>query len=326
MLDTPGNQTARVLELYRTMLLIRSFEIEADKAWREGFVRGSVHQYICEEAIATGVCANLQRDDVLASYHRGHGHSIAKGTAPEGMMKELFGRVGGTSHGKGGSMHIADFAVGVMGANGVVGEAATLACGAAKAFRLKGEKRVAVAFFGDGAMNRGVTLETFNWAKVYKLPVLFVCEDNQFAVTVRTSTVTAGPGIVARAESFGLHAVSIDGNDLMAVDRTAAELLPRVRAGEACFIHARTYRLKGHVSFQTDSYRPREEVEEATRHEPVGRTAAWLRANGVSQADLDDAEAAAQARIVAAVAAAHAAPWPPDSELTSDVQDLEMRP
>ena len=324
MTDLLSNQTSRVMEMYRTMVLIREFEVEADKAYQAGFVNGSVHQYIGEEAIATAVCANLRTDDVLASYHRGHGHSIAKGTMPESMMKELFGRDDGTSRGKGGSMHIADFSVGVMGANGVVGESATLACGAAKAFKLKAQDRIAVAFFGDGAINRGVTLEALNWAKIYNLPVLFVCEDNQYAVTVRTSTVTAGDGALARAQAFGLRAVSIDGNDLLEVDRTAADFIPLVRAGEPCFIHARTYRLRGHVSFQTDTYRDPAEVAEMTKHEPVGRTAAWLRDHGVTQTELDAVQSAASERIAAAVAAAHEAPWPDADQLTSDVQDLEI--
>jgi pyruvate dehydrogenase E1 component alpha subunit len=319
-----SNDVARIFSLFETMHLIRAFEIAADRAWRDGFVRGSVHQYIGEEAIATAVCANLRRDDVLASYHRGHGHSIAKGTDPEGMMKELFGRRDGTSRGKGGSMHIADFSLGVMGANGVVGESATLACGAAKAFRLKGEDRIAVAFFGDGAINRGVTLEALNWAKIYRLPVLFVCEENEYAVTVRTATVTAGDGALARARAFGLHAVSIDGNDLLEVDRTAAELIPRVRAGEPCFIHARTYRLFGHVSFQPDTYRDPAEVESRKAFEPIRRTARWLLDQGFSQADLDGVEAAARERIAAAVRAAHEAPWPDEAALLADVQDLEM--
>jgi pyruvate dehydrogenase E1 component alpha subunit len=322
----PGrNDVARVFVLFETMHLIRAFEIAADQAWRDGYVKGSVHQYIGEEAIATAVCANLRPDDVLASYHRGHGHSIAKGTDPEGMMKELFGRSDGTSHGKGGSMHIADFSLGVMGANGVVGESTTLACGAAKAFRLKGQDRIAVAFFGDGAINRGVTLEAWNWAKIYRLPVLFVCEDNEFAVTVRTATVTAGAGALARAQAFGLHAVSIDGNDLLEVDRTAAKLIPRVRAGEPCFVHARTYRLFGHVSFQPDTYRDPAEVEARKAFEPIRRTARWLLDHGVSQAEIDDVENAARERIEAAVRAAHDAPWPDESALLTDVQDLEMQ-
>ena len=168
-----------------------------------------MHPYIGEEAIAVGVCANLRREDYVGSYHRGHGHSIAKGADPARMMKELFGRAGGTCGGKGGSMHVADISIGMLGANGVIGDGVTIAVGAAQAARLLGKDRVVVAFFGDGAINRGPMFECFNWAKVFDLPVLFVCEDNRFAATTRTDD--GHGGVWACGARRGLRHAGRDG-------------------------------------------------------------------------------------------------------------------
>ena len=180
--------------LYRTMLLIRAFDEHAGDARRDGRLRGSVHEYIGEEAIATGVCANLRTSDYISSYHRGHGHCLAKGADPVAMMKELYGKAGGVCGGKGGSMHVADFSIGILGANGVVADGVTIAAGAAHAVKLRHENRIVVAFFGDGAMNRGPMLESLNWARVFDLPLIFVCEDNTYSDRTRTATVTGGPG------------------------------------------------------------------------------------------------------------------------------------
>src|SRR5688572_28937035 len=196
--------TERVRELYRIMLLIRTFDEHAGDARRAGKLRGSVHEYIGQEAIATGICASLRPSDYISSYHRGHGHCLAKGADPDAMMKELYGRTGGVCNGKGGSMHVADFSLGILGANGVVADGVTIAVGAAQAIRLKREARIVVAFFGDGAMNRGPMLEALNWARVFDLPVLFVCEDNLYSDRTRTTSVTGGPGALARAAAFGI--------------------------------------------------------------------------------------------------------------------------
>ena len=192
----------------RAMLLcmhrIRQFEEAAGQALKDGHVRGSVHQYSGEEAIATGICHHLHAHDFVSSYHRGHGHAIAKGVSPARMMCELFGRAGGTSGGKGGSMHIADFSKGMLGANGVVPDGVTIAVGAAHAIKMQKRPEIVVAFFGDGAMNRGPLFEAFNWAKLFELPVLFVCEDNGYSVTLKTKDFTAGPPFIERAASFGI--------------------------------------------------------------------------------------------------------------------------
>jgi pyruvate dehydrogenase E1 component alpha subunit len=316
-------ETARIFDCYRTMLTIRAFDEAAGRAHKDGQVRGSVHQYIGEEAIATGVCANLRPDDLITSFHRGHGHSIAKGADPTAMMKELFGRAGGTSAGKGGSMHIADFSVGMLGANGVVADGATIAVGAAQGLKLQGKDAIVVAFIGDGALNRGPLLESLNWAAVFGLRVLFVCEDNEYAVSTKSKSVTAGPGAVARAESFGIHGVSIDGNDIVQVDQTCADLVERVRTtGQPAFLHARTYRLRGHLAHDPANYRDPKEVEAHLADEPIGRCETWLRERGVTPDALDAARHDAAQTITAALDAAAAAPWPDDASAWTDVQDL----
>ena len=188
--------------LLRTMMRIRAFETTAREIHANGEIPGVLHLSIGQEAVPTGVCAQLRRDDTIASTHRGHGHCIAKGAASDTMMAELFGRLGGTCRGKGGSMHIADFTIGMLGANGVVGGGIGIAVGAAQAAKLLGNGRVSVCFFGDGAVNRGPFLEGLNWAGVYRLPVLFVCEDNQISATTPTGPMTAGAGASARARSM----------------------------------------------------------------------------------------------------------------------------
>jgi TPP-dependent pyruvate/acetoin dehydrogenase alpha subunit len=282
-----------------------------------------VHQYIGEEAIATGVCANLTAADYVFSNHRGHGHSIAKGADPTAMMKELFGRVGGTSGGKGGSMHIADFSVGMLGANGVLPDGLTMALGAAHTVRLRGDDAIVCAFVGDGTTNRGPFYEALNWSKVFELPILFVCEDNTYASSTRTARVTAGAGPAARASAFAIPAISIDGNDRVTVDATAADLVGRIRAGSGPqFLHARTYRIKGHVSRDRMLYRTTGETAAAWQAEPIGRTATWLGENGVDESALAAARDNAATIIAAALDAAHAAPEPDAALAWVDVQDV----
>lgn len=312
----------RVHGLYRTMLLIRAFDEHAGDARREGRLRGSVHEYIGEEAIATGVCANLRASDYISSYHRGHGHCLAKGADPAAMMKELYGKAGGVCGGKGGSMHVADFSIGILGANGVVADGVTIAAGAAHAVKLRREERVVVAFFGDGAMNRGPMLESLNWASVFALPLLFVCEDNTYSDRTRTATVTAGPGIPERARAFGIPAESVDGNDVIAVYRAAERLVREVREGGAPrFLHATTYRWKGHLALDKGAYRDAVEVARGTAADPIARARGWLVERGISQALLDADRAEAVERVRAAAEEAERAEWPDPSALFDDVQD-----
>ena len=317
-----SEQAVSVLEMYRTMHLIRAFELKAYEAHEAGLIRGGIHSYVGEEAIATGVCAHLGNDDYVNSYHRGHGHSIAKGTDPVKMMKELLGRVGGTSDGRGGSMHIADLSVGMVGANGLVGDGVTLAVGVAHSIRVLGQNRVSVVFFGDGAVNRGPLLESLNWAQVFSLPVLFVCEDNRFAASTPQETVTSGGGFTPRAEGFGLRGESIDGNDVNAVFETAGRLLDGVRGGEGpAFIHAKTFRHYSHnirSAYTTDL----DERPAWLPKDPVPRCAQWLRDAGVAEADLEAAAADAEATMIRALDEAKAAPFPDPAIALTEVQDL----
>jgi pyruvate dehydrogenase E1 component alpha subunit len=318
-----NTDTERMLGHYRTMCRIRAFEEAAEAALNAGEIKGAIHLSIGQEAIAAGVCANLGRSDLIASNHRGHGHTLAKGASPVAMMAELFGRETGTCRGKGGSMHIADFDIGMLGANGVVGAGILIAVGAAQGLALRGEKHIVACFFGDGAINRGPFLEGLNWAKIYTLPVLFLCEDNGFAATTRTATLSGGGGPDTRARSLGIPAMVVDGNDVAAVDAASAELAQRIRGGDGPqLLLARTYRIKGHTAADPGAYRQPDEVAARLAEEPIQRCAESLRVSGKTVADLAVIAEAARQEMAAAVAAARAAPWPGRDLAWTDVQDI----
>lgn len=309
------------LSFLRTMVRIREFEQHARIGYDRGEIPGVVHLSIGQEAVAAGVCANLTRDDYVASTHRGHGHCIAKGADTAAMMAELFGRSTGTNKGKGGSMHIADFSVGMLGANGVVGGGIGIAVGAAQAARLLRKASVSVCFFGDGAVNRGPFLEGLNWAAVFKLPVLFVCEDNAFSAFTRTSATTAGKGAIARAEAIGLRAAAVDGNNVFAVYDAVAELLRHVRGGEGPgFLYAPTYRLDGHTVFDTAPYRSNEEVERHREDDPVAYLESRLHQWGVDGTQLDKIHIEAREEMLRAMETARGAPPPTEADALLDVQ------
>ena len=231
----------QMLTLLRTMLRIRAFENAAEAASQGGVsaygkaadgsakVRGPLHLSTGQEAVPAGVCAHLTRADTLTSTHRGHGHTLAKGADLQRMMSELFGKATGFNGGKGGSMHIADFSVGMLGANGVVAAGLPIAVGAAHAQKLQQRDAITACFFGDGGINRGPFLEALNWAQVFRLPVLFVCEDNRWSATTASGPMIAGDGAAARAASLGIAAVQVDGNDVAAVHEAAGRLVAEVR-------------------------------------------------------------------------------------------------
>lgn len=310
------------LALFTTMARIRAFEEAALAAHADGLVPGALHPSIGQEAIAAGVCAHLSPRDRLTSTHRGHGHALAKGADARAMMAELLGRAAGSCGGKGGSMHIADLAAGMLGANGIVSGGIPIAVGAAQGLRLRGEAAIVACFFGDGAVNRGPFLEGLNWAAVYRLPVLFVCEDNGYAAFTRTRSVTAGPGIAARAAALGVPATTVDGNDARAVLDAAGGVVASVRAGAGPqLVHARTYRLTGHTATDPAAYRDSAEVAAARADDPLDRLAAALAAEGMPTASLAAIRAAARDEMAAARAAAEAAPWPDTPSVLTDVQD-----
>ncbi|WP_428540510.1 thiamine pyrophosphate-dependent dehydrogenase E1 component subunit alpha [Profundibacter sp.] len=324
-MTTADHNTRRARDLLAMMERIRAFEEQAClAAERDKLVLGAIHPSIGQEGVAVGVMCNFNRDDMLLSTHRGHGHTLAKGADPLAMMRELLGREGGCCGGKGGSMHIADFGVGMLGANGVVGANITIAAGAAHGLKLQGSDRIVVDIFGDGAINRGPFLEGVNWASVFDLPILFVCEDNQYSATTRTSSVTGGPGAAARAQSLGLRATTVDGNDAEAVADVTAEITARIRAGGGPeMLHAITYRRTGHTSFDPAGYRPKGESEhEAKTNDPIARQRAVLAGMGLSTDELDAIHAAAQSEMVQVLADAAATPFPADEMALQDVQDI----
>ena len=247
---------------YSTMLKIRNFELTVEEKFKAGEIPGFVHLYIGEEAIATGVMANLTHNDYIESTHRGHGHTIAKGADLKRMMAEIFGKKTGCCKGKGGSMHIADFSVGMLGANGIVGGGYTLATGAALAQKMTGRKDVSVVFFGDGASNRGTFHEAANMAAAWKLPVLFVCEMNEYASTTPYRTTTSVKDIAQRAYGYDMPAIIVDGNDVAAVYEAAKKLIDGIRKGNGpAFLECKTYRVRGHFVGDPEHYRTREEVQ-----------------------------------------------------------------
>jgi pyruvate dehydrogenase E1 component alpha subunit len=315
-----ATNSARLLALLSTMQRIRAFEETAIAGHAAGEVPGPLHPSIGQEAVAAGVCANLRVDDRLTSNHRGHGHALAKGADAVRMMLELYGRAGGSCGGKGGSMHIADFSVGMLGANGVVSGGIPIAVGAAQGLQLLGSDAIVCCMFGDGAINRGPFLEGLNWAALYRLPVLFVCEDNGVAAFTATASVTAGPGVAARAESLGVPAVAVDGNDAAAVDAATAALVATIRAGGGPrLLHAHTYRLTGHTSTDAAAWRATDEVAAARENDPIARLESVLHAQGVAQSALDALRDAARREMSALRANANAAAWPDPASAFADV-------
>ncbi len=259
-------------DLYRTVRLIRRFEQRAIEMVRSGAIPGGIHPYLGEEAIAAGVCAALRPGDLITSTHRGHGHVLAKGADPARMLAELAGRETGLNSGRGGSMHAADVSAGICGANAIVGASAAIAAGAAWSHQRAGHDLVAVTFFGDGAVNQGVLLEALNLASLRRLPVIFVCENNQFATTMRVQDTTAGT-ITGRAQAFGIPAGVIDGMDAEAVLAAASGAVARARAGDGpAFLECLTYRFDAHHTWEYSvrpRYRTDEEVAAGRARDPV---------------------------------------------------------
>jgi len=321
----PNYDVDRGNALLKMMERIRAFESQAElAATRDQLVLGAIHLSIGQEACAAGIMASLRRDDLLLSTHRGHGHTLAKGADPTAMMEELLGRAGGCCGGKGGSMHIADFDVGMLGANGVVSANIPIGAGAAHGIRLLGDDRIVVDIFGDGAINRGPFLEGLNWAAVFDLPVLFVCEDNEWSATTQTADMTAGEGATARARSFGIRSETVDGNDVDAVADIAADLVAAVRRDRSpAFLHARTFRQGGHTYFDPATYRSKDGAKaRIASDDPIARQRDILMGVGVTKVELDLIAKDAEAEMIAALKSATAAPFPDDGSVFSDVQDI----
>jgi pyruvate dehydrogenase E1 component alpha subunit len=261
--------------MYEKMLLIRCIEKQLSEDFKAGQLPGAVHLYVGQEAVAVGMCQHLSDTDWITGTHRGHGHYLAKGGDPKAMLAEIYGRENGICKGMGGSMHVADFSLGIVGANGIVGGGLGITAGAALAAKLDKKGQVAVCFFGDGAANQGVFMETLNVSTLWKLPMIFMCEHNTYSEFSPTDTVTAGE-LADRAKAFGMPTTVVDGNDVTKVWQAAGTAVARARNGEGpSFIEARTYRIHGHIEaevhFLSSTYRDDEEIEQWRKRDPIDR-------------------------------------------------------
>ncbi|MGI9146293.1 MAG: thiamine pyrophosphate-dependent dehydrogenase E1 component subunit alpha [Chloroflexota bacterium] len=303
------------------MLTIRIFDENALALFRAGEMRGSTHPYIGMEAVGVGVTLALRSDDWVTSTHRGHGHTIAKGGDPKKMMAELLGRATGYSGGKGGSMHIADMDKHMLGANGIVGGGMGLATGAALTAKLQNTGAVAICFFGDGALEQGILHETSNMAAIWKLPVVFVCENNQYAMSARSDWSVAGGDPASRAASYGIPGVTVDGMDLFAVNAAASELVERARQGDGpAYLICTTYRFHGHHAGDPLNYREKEEVERWRLRDPIERVKQAAVASGAMRADeIDALERGIEQQIEEAVEFAKNSPDPSPDQLMTDI-------
>ena len=260
-----------ILALYRTMVEIREFELKGYEIYRSGRMPGFIHLYVGEEAVATGVTAHLRQDDYITSTHRGHGHALAKGVSPRAALAELMGTVEGCCGGRGGSMHLYEPAVGLLGTNGVVAAGIPIAAGAALSAKLRGSGQVAVSFFGDGAVNEGGFHEGINMAATWDLPVVFVCENNMYATETPFTQATKNTNVASRAQGYGIPGVQVDGQDVLAVYEKAGEAVERARQGKGpTLLECLTYRFLGHhVGDPGTTYRSKEEVEEWKKRDPI---------------------------------------------------------
>ncbi len=311
----------KLVGMYRKLLEIRIFEEKVFELYAQNLVPGTIHLYAGEEAVAVGVCSNLRKDDYITSTHRGHGHCIAKGAQPKRIMAEILGKKTGYCKGKGGSMHIADFSVGMLGATAVVGAGLPIAMGAGLSIKLSGTDNVVACFFGDGASNQGTFHEAINMAAIWNLPVIFVCENNVYAMGTRRSRVMLIENIADRAQAYGISGVVVDGNDVLAVYEAAQKAVERARRGEGpTLIECKTYRHKGHSRIDPAKYRPKEEVEEWLRKDPIKRFREKLMQTEVlTETEIQQVEKDVLAEIDEAAKFALQSPFPDPEEALEDV-------
>jgi len=310
------------VQVYRRMMAIRVFEEKVNELYTRALMPGLAHLYAGEEAVAVGVCSALRRDDYITSTHRGHGHCLAKGASPDRMFAELLGKEAGYCRGKGGSMHIADPGTGNLGANAIVGGSAGIATGAAFSAKRRGTGQVAVCFFGEGALGQGLLYEVMNLAGLWKLPVVYVCENNLYNEYTHYSETTAGD-IPARAQAFGIVAETVDGQDVRAVYATATRLVDRARRGEGpAFLLCNTYRFTGHHvgDINRDYYRSKQEEQQWKQRDPLKILGEWLQQERLADAArLADMESEVRVEMGKAVAFAVAAPYPSVEQVSEDV-------
>ena len=309
------------VEMLRRMQLIRAFDSMLPDLYTRQLIRGSSHAAIGQEAVAVGACAALATDDYITSTHRGHGHTIAKGGDVKRMMAELLGREDGYCRGKGGSMHIADFSIGMLGANGIVGGGFGLAGGAALSAQLRGSGQVALCFFGDGAFNQGAFHEVSNLSAIWRLPLILLCENNQFAMSARVEQMVSVRDLTRRAEAYGFPGVSVDGMDVMAVHDAVTKARLRARHDEGpTLIVATCYRFVGHFSGDTQRYRTRDEIQPWLERDPISSQRRRLVESAILTEDAaDELEQEAKRAVEAALQFAIASPWPAAEEAWEDV-------
>jgi pyruvate dehydrogenase E1 component alpha subunit len=311
----------RMIDMFTTMTRIRQFETKVKEFFAAGKIPGFVHLYIGEEAVAVGACASLRATDYITSTHRGHGHLIAKGGDLKRMMAEIFGKRTGYCKGKGGSMHIADIELGILGANGIVGGGGPIANGAALAAKYRGEDKVAVCFFGDGASNQGTTQEALNLASAWKLPVVFVNENNGYGISCPTTKSMAIADIADRAAAYDMPGVVVDGNDVLAVYESVGEAVKRARNGEGpSLIECKTYRWCGHFEGDACVYRDDDELEDWVKRDPIPRFEKQLTDKGIMSAQkAEEIRQTIAAQLAEAVRFAEESPLPEPSEILDDV-------
>lgn len=311
----------KLIEMLTKMYEIRFFEEKVFELYAQNLVPGTVHLYAGEEAVAVGVCSNLRIDDYITSTHRGHGHCIAKGADLKRTMAEILGKETGYCKGKGGSMHIADFSVGMLGATAVVGAGLPIAVGAGLSIRLRKTDQVVACFFGEGASNQGTFHESINMASVWRLPVLFVCENNLYAMGTRQSRVMTIENIADRAVAYGIPGLCVDGNDLLAVFEAARKAMERARRGGGpTLIECKTYRHKGHSRVDPGRYRAKEEVEEWLTKDPIKRFKEWLlQTNTLSETEIQQVATESLAKIEEAAKFALESRYPNPEEALEDV-------
>ncbi|MEM3640839.1 MAG: pyruvate dehydrogenase (acetyl-transferring) E1 component subunit alpha [Candidatus Bathyarchaeia archaeon] len=311
----------KLMEMYGKMLEIRLFEEKVFELYAQNLVPGTIHLYTGQEAVAVGVCSALRKDDYITSTHRGHGHCIAKGADLKRVMAEILGKKTGYCKGKGGSMHIADFSIGMLGATAVVGAGIPVATGAGLSAKLRKTDQVAACFFGDGASNQGTFHEGINMAAIWRLPVIFVCENNLYAMGTRQSMVMVIENVAERASAYGIPGVVVDGNDVLAVYEVAVKAVERARKGEGpTLIECKTYRHRGHSRVDPARYRPKEEVEAWLAKDPIKRFKDRLLQTGtLTEAELRQIEGEASAKVDEAVKFALESPYPAPEEALEDV-------
>lgn len=311
----------KLTKIYQGMLEIRLFEEKVFELYGQNVVPGTIHLYAGEEAVAVGVCSALGKDDYVTSTHRGHGHCIAKGADLKRTMAEILGKEDGYCKGKGGSMHIADFSIGMLGATAVVGAGLPIAVGAALSARLKKDNRVVACFFGDGASNQGTFHESLNLASVWKLPVIFVCENNLYAMGTRQSQVMNIANIADRATAYGIQGLIVDGNDVLEIYKSACKAVEKARNGEGpTLIECKTYRHKGHSRVDPAKYRPKEEVQEWLSRDPIKSFKKKLiEEYSFTEVELENVERKVLNTIEGAVKFAVESPYPLSEEALEDV-------